>query len=138
MVEHGFFCLIRSPFIPYEIHISIVCFFSIADYDAFSERNLNSQRRAPSPSTVDFDQMRVSQWDGRTSSTRSSDETRSARRCLLRVVPGKGLGFVLSATGDYDHTITAVDKVYLVKRGGEITASIFASSFQWRTLLVYK
>ena len=83
--------------------------FPIVDYEA-------SNRRAPSPTTVDFDQMPVAQWDARTSSTRSFDPMRSARRCLLRVVPGKGLGFVLSATGDYDHTITSVEKVYSIRK----------------------
>ncbi|CAF0925167.1 unnamed protein product [Adineta steineri] len=46
-------------------------------------------------------------------SNRSSglyDYIRDPRRCLLKIDPNKGLGFVLSATGDYDHTITAVEK----------------------------
>jgi hypothetical protein len=92
------------------LDLLFVC-FSIADYDAFSRP---TNIRAPSPTTVDFDQMPVSHWDAR-----SADPMRSARRCLLRVVPGKGLGFVLSATGDYDHTITSVEKVHSIreKRG---------------------
>ncbi len=46
-----------------------------------------------------------------TISTGSFDYLRGPRRCVLKVDRNKGLGFVLSATGDYDHTITAVEKV---------------------------
>lgn len=46
-----------------------------------------------------------------TVSTGSFDYLRGPRRCVLRVDRNKGLGFVLSATGDYDHTITTVEEV---------------------------
>jgi hypothetical protein len=43
------------------------------------------------------------------------DYIKDPRRCVLKIDYNKGLGFVLSATGDYDHTITAVDKVRIHK-----------------------
>jgi len=45
----------------------------------------------------------------------SYDYIKDPRRCVLKIDRNKGLGFVLSATGDYDHTITAVDKVCIHK-----------------------
>ncbi|CAF0931428.1 unnamed protein product [Adineta ricciae] len=45
-----------------------------------------------------------------TVSTGSFDYLRGPRRCVIKVDRKKGLGFVLSATGDYDHTITDVEK----------------------------
>lgn len=44
-------------------------------------------------------------------STPSYDYIRDLRRCMLQIDREKGLGFILSATGDYDHTITSIDKV---------------------------
>ncbi|CAF1264782.1 unnamed protein product [Rotaria magnacalcarata] len=38
------------------------------------------------------------------------DYIRDPRRCVLKIERNKGLGFILSATNDYDHTITAVEK----------------------------
>ncbi|CAF1516560.1 unnamed protein product [Adineta ricciae] len=46
-------------------------------------------------------------------SNRSSglyDYIRDPRQCILKIDRTKGLGFVLTATGDYDHTITSVEK----------------------------
>ncbi|CAF4563054.1 unnamed protein product [Rotaria sp. Silwood1] len=43
-------------------------------------------------------------------SSASYDYIRDPRRCVLKIEPNKGLGFILSATNDYDHTITAVEK----------------------------
>ncbi len=48
-------------------------------------------------------------------SSASYDYIKDPRRCVLKIDRNKGLGFVLSATGDYDHTITAVDKVRIDK-----------------------
>ena len=48
-----------------------------------------------------------------TSSTVGFEPTHNeneARQCFLHVQPGRGLGFVLSANNDYDHTITSVEK----------------------------
>ncbi|CAF1468030.1 unnamed protein product, partial [Didymodactylos carnosus] len=42
-------------------------------------------------------------------STKSFDYLTGPRKCILKVDRAKGLGFVLSATGDYDHTITGVE-----------------------------
>ncbi len=110
-------------------------FFSIADYEAPPKTTISSKTRAPSPPTVRvghnrLDVPNVSQsLDTVTSntisapvssihdtvrstiSTGSFDYLRGPRRCVLKVDRNKGLGFVLSATGDYDHTITAVEKV---------------------------
>lgn len=41
----------------------------------------------------------------------SYDYIREPRRCVLKLERNKGLGFILSATNDYDHIITAVEKV---------------------------
>ena len=46
----------------------------------------------------------------------SYDYIRDLRRCVLQIDREKGLGFVLSATDDYDHTITSVDKVCIRKK----------------------
>lgn len=46
-----------------------------------------------------------------TISTGSFDYLQGPRRCILRVDRNKGFGFVLSATGDFDHTITEIEKV---------------------------
>jgi hypothetical protein len=45
----------------------------------------------------------------------SYDYIRDPRRCVLKIDRNKGLGFVLSAMSDYDHTITSIDKVRLHK-----------------------
>ena len=118
---------------------SLVSFFSlllrVADYDAPSKATSSSKGRAPSPPTVRVGHNRleapqISQPFDKSSSsiptvplssmhdtvrstisTGSFDYLRGPRRCVLRVDRNKGLGFVLSATGDYDHTITAVEKV---------------------------
>jgi hypothetical protein len=115
----------------------IFYFFSIADYDAPSKTTTSSKGRAPSPPTVRvghnrLDAPRISQsldtvatssnlttapvssihdTVRSTISTGSFDYLKGPRRCVLKVDRNKGLGFVLSATGDYDHTITAVEKV---------------------------
>ncbi|CAF4041131.1 unnamed protein product [Rotaria sp. Silwood2] len=104
------------------------------DYDAPPKAKVSSKTRAPSPPTVRvghnrLEVPRVSQsldtiannattvpvsiihdTVRSTISTGSFDYLRGPRRCVLRVDRNKGLGFVLSATGDYDHTITAVEK----------------------------
>lgn len=110
-------------------------FPSTADYETAPRTTTSSKARAPSPPTVRvghnrLDQSRVSQsldtvastattapaksihdTVRSTVSTGSFDYVRGPRRCVLKVDRNKGLGFVLSATGDYDHTITAVEKV---------------------------
>jgi hypothetical protein len=110
-------------------------FLTIADYDAAPKTTTSSKTRAPSPPTVRvwhnrLDVTRVSQsldtvasnpttapissihdTVRSTISTGSFDYLRGPRRCVLKVDRNKGLGFVLSATGDFDHTITAVEKV---------------------------
>lgn len=61
----------------------------------------------------------ISQSNNLTCSNQSSvsyDYIREPRRCELKIERNKGLGFVLSATGDYDHTITAVEKVCINER----------------------
>ena len=63
-----------------------------------------------------------------TVSTGSFDYLRGPRRCVLKVDRNKGLGFVLSATGDYDHTITAVEKVRKKKRSIRLIYSVFLLS----------
>ncbi|CAF0730470.1 unnamed protein product [Rotaria sp. Silwood1] len=104
------------------------------DYDAPPKAKVSSKTRAPSPPTVRvghnrLEVPRVSQsldtvanntttvpvstihdTVRSTISTGSFDYLRGPRRCVLKVDRNKGLGFVLSATGDYDHTITAVEK----------------------------
>ena len=110
-------------------------FFPAADYEAPPRTTTSTKARAPSPPTVRvghnrLDPPRVSQsldtvastMTGApaasihdtvrsTKSTGSFDYFHGPRRCILKVDRNKGLGFVLSATGDYDHTITAVEKV---------------------------
>lgn len=105
------------------------------DHDTPRKTTASSKARAPSPPTVRFgnnrlETQRVSQSFDTTAinpgqpsvssindtvrstiSTGSFDYLRGPRRCVLQVDRNKGLGFVLSATGDYDHTITAVEKV---------------------------
>jgi hypothetical protein len=117
-----------------EYFILFFIFFPIADYEG-PKTTINSKARAPSPPTIRvghnrLDAPRVTQSvDTVTSntatapvlslndtvrstvSTGSFDYLRGPRRCVLKVDRNKGLGFVLSATGDYDHTITAVEKV---------------------------
>jgi hypothetical protein len=91
-------------------------FSSIVDYDIPPDRTNNSKIHTPLISTFCPDQhirkdvlsnMRVDS----NQSTASYDYIRDPRRCVLQIDREKGLGFVLSATGDYDHTITSVDKV---------------------------
>jgi hypothetical protein len=106
--------------IEYSLNDSI--FFSIVDYDIPSEQTNNSKNHAPirSISSVHFEEnlseeiQHISRLYNTIRSNRSSglyDYIRDPRRCLLKIDRSKGLGFVLSATGDYDHTITAVEKV---------------------------
>ncbi|CAF1208220.1 unnamed protein product [Rotaria sordida] len=104
------------------------------DFDAPPKTKVSSKTRAPSPPTVHvghnrLEVPRVSQsldtianttltvpvstvhdTIRSTVTTGSFDFLRGPRRCVLKVDRNKGLGFVLSATGDYDHTITAVEK----------------------------
>ncbi|CAF4469790.1 unnamed protein product [Rotaria socialis] len=104
------------------------------DYDTPPKTKANSKARAPSPPTIRvglnrLEESCVSQSFDTTGSntitapistvhdtvrstvsTGSFDYLRNPRRCVLKVDRNKGLGFVLSATGDYDHTITAVEK----------------------------
>ncbi|CAF0852377.1 unnamed protein product [Adineta steineri] len=105
------------------------------DYDTSIRPTVSSKGRAPSPpsSRIEhnhFDSPYVSQsldtvinnpnttvpassiqdTVRSTVSTGSFDYLRGPRRCVLKVDRNKGLGFVLSATGDFDHTITAVEK----------------------------
>lgn len=115
-------------------YLQIFCLF-LVDYDTTPKAKVSSKQRAPSPPTVRVgnnrvEESRVSQslditgtstttapisaindTVRSTISTGSFDYVRGPRRCVLRVDRNKGLGFVLSATGDYDHTITAVEKV---------------------------
>jgi hypothetical protein len=82
-----------------------------------------------------------------TVSTGSFDYLRGPRRCILKVDRNKGLGFVLSATGDYDHTITAVEKVrssiethHMLSNHSTSIMCVhcFICSIQQLILLVYK
>ncbi|CAF1569314.1 unnamed protein product [Rotaria magnacalcarata] len=103
-------------------------------YDTPPKTKVNSKTRAPSPPTIRVGLNRVEEscvsqsldtigsntitapistvhdTVRSTVSTGSFDYLRNPRRCVLKVDRNKGLGFVLSATGDYDHTITAVEK----------------------------
>lgn len=110
-------------------------FLTIADYDSPPKTKVSSKQRAPSPpmarvglnrlevpvvsqsldtiasSTTTAPATSIHDTVRSTISTGSFDYLRNLRRCVLKVDRNKGLGFVLSATGDYDHTITAVEKV---------------------------
>ena len=107
--------------------------FPVADLENAPKATTSTKTRAPSPPTIRvghnrLDAQYVSQSLDTTAtsapissavndtvrstiSTGSFDYLRGPRRCVLKVDRNKGLGFVLSATGDYDHTITAVEKV---------------------------
>jgi hypothetical protein len=69
----------------------------------------------------------------------SYDYIRDPRRCVLQIDREKGLGFVLSATGDYDHTITSVDKVcihFKIKFQIEfilVCCIVFCCGYRWLT-----
>ncbi|CAF3670009.1 unnamed protein product [Rotaria sordida] len=89
------------------------------DYDIPLERTNNSKIQTPLLSTSRHngnlsEQVRhISQLPNTVCSNQSSplyDYIRDPRRCLLKIERDKGLGFILSATNDYDHTITAVEK----------------------------
>jgi hypothetical protein len=110
-------------------------FSFLVNHDAPRKTTASSKARAPSPPTVRFGNNRletpcvsqlvdtvainpsqpsvssINDTVRSTISTGSFDYLRGPRRCALQVDRNKGLGFVLSATGDYDHTITAVEKV---------------------------
>ncbi len=95
-------------------------FFSTADYDIPSDQTNNSKDHAPVSPTVHFERnlaeekQHITRLYNTIRSNRSSglyDYISDPRRCLLKIDRNKGLGFVLSATGDFDHTITAVQKV---------------------------
>lgn len=74
-------------------------------YASQSFDTVNSNTTSVLPASTIQDTVRS------TVSTGSFDYLRGPRRCIIRVDRKKGLGFVLSATGDYDHTITDVEKV---------------------------
>ena len=91
-------------------------FFSTADYDILPERTYNTKTHKLSPSTIGVAEVvrDASQSNNTVRSNQSSgsyDYIQDPRRCVLEIDHNKGLGFVLSANNDYDHTITAVDKV---------------------------
>ncbi|UJR23589.1 hypothetical protein I4U23_026578 [Adineta vaga] len=89
------------------------------DYDIPSQQPIDSQTRKLLPLTVHFDRnlseemSHISRLYQTACSNRSSglyDYIRDPRRCVLQIDRTKGLGFILSATGDYDHIITAIEK----------------------------
>ena len=95
---------------------------SIVDYDIPPDRTNNSNTHTPLLSTfrpnpdphkeVPANNARSYLIGGYSNqSIASYDYIRDPRRCVLQIDRDKGLGFVLSANGDYDHTITSVDKV---------------------------
>lgn len=152
-------------------YLIVHLFFCTVDHEVPSKTTPSTKARAPSPPTVRvghnrLDAPRISQSiDTVTSdtaataapvssihdtvrstiSTGSFDYLRGPRRCILKVDRNKGLGFVLSATGDYDHTITAVEKVSTYKKNIYFLSFNFCffplllfNSIQQLILLVYK
>lgn len=136
--------------------------FPVADLENAPKATTSTKTRAPSPPTIRvghnrLDAQYVSQSIDTTTtsapvssavndtvrstiSTGSFDYLRGPRRCVLKVDRNKGLGFVLSATGDYDHTITAVEKVRSSNNrffSLEISVLFFVS-FRQLIFLVYK
>ena len=110
--------------------------FSLAENDVLARTTTSTKGRAPSPPTSRYGSTRldnpyasqsfdtvnsnatsvlpassIQDTVRSTVSTGSFDYLRGPRRCVIKVDRKKGLGFVLSATGDYDHTITDVEKV---------------------------
>lgn len=90
----------------------------IVDYDVPPDRVNGSKTHTPLLSTFrpeqNFPKEKSMQGTAQVDpSTPSYDYIRDLRRCVLEIDREKGLGFILSATGDYDHTITSVDKVCL-------------------------
>jgi hypothetical protein len=90
-------------------------FFSIEDYDVPCGR----ASKSPVSPTVRFHES-VSERVRHVSQTYTIhsnhsgglyDYIRDTRRCVLNIDREKGLGFVLSATDDYDHRITGIDEV---------------------------
>ena len=79
---------------------------SAVDDEILPSKTTNTRKRSPSPRVIRSNDIPHLNLSGD-----SFDYARNARRCILNVDHTKGLGFVLSATGDYDHTITAVEKV---------------------------
>jgi hypothetical protein len=92
-------------------------FSSIVDYDIPPDRTNNSKIYTPLLSTFCPDQnLRKDVLSNvRVDSTASYDYIRDPRRCVIQIDREKGLGFILSANGDYDHTITSVDKVCICR-----------------------
>ncbi|CAF3486275.1 unnamed protein product [Rotaria socialis] len=89
------------------------------DYDIPIEHPKNSKTLTSSLPTTRHDKnlseqvRRISQSCNTICSNQSNglyDYIRDPRRCVLKIERNKGLGFILSATNDYDHTITAVEK----------------------------
>jgi hypothetical protein len=110
-------------------------FFSTADYDIPSDKD-----RAPLSPTVHFernlseDKQHISRLYNTIRSNRSSglyDYISDPRRCLLKIDRNKGLGFVLSATGDFDHTITAVQKVRIACKNMHTDCLVFFCSIEF-------
>ena len=94
--------------------------FFIADYDIPPTQNNNSKIQVPFLPTAHHEQnltaqvAHISQSLNMVHSNQSSgsyEYIREPRQCVLNIERNKGLGFILSATGDYDHTITAIEKV---------------------------
>lgn len=101
------------------IYIEYCFFFSSVDYDIPPDRPNNSKTNTPLPSALSKEIRPISQSNNIVQSNQSIasyDYIKDPRRCVLKIDRNKGLGFVLSATGDYDHIITAVDKVCLHKK----------------------
>ena len=87
------------------------------DYDVPPERGNASKTHTPLLSTFRPEPSLPKEIPSNThqadQSMASYDYIRDLRRCILEIDREKGLGFILSATGDFDHTITSVDKVNL-------------------------
>ena len=98
-----------------------ICFcFSVVEYDVPFDRTSDSKTYASLTPTVHFHET-VSERVRHVSQTYTInsnhsgglyDYIRDPRRCILNIDREKGLGFVLSATGEYDHRITGVDEVW--------------------------
>lgn len=92
----------------------------LVDYDVPPERANASKTHTPLLSTFRPEQHFPKEIPTHVDpSMPSYDYIRDLRRCILEIDREKGLGFILSATGDYDHTITSVDKVCLRKTSPE-------------------
>lgn len=94
-------------------------FYSTVDQSNSSVSTRNSNVSGLAKMTADFN--RVSSDERKIPSLQlketseftkaSDDDEKNIRRCIVRVNRERGLGFVLSANGDFDHTISKVEKV---------------------------